>query len=85
MPVAGVAEGPGGAPSLFGSERPPGIIPLPGILTPEEFARTGKEMGTCAVCGKGRVAWWSEEGKVGICEGCYSRLLREKNWGEGVA
>ncbi len=82
--VAGVADGPEGASYTCESERPSGIIPLPGILSPEEFARTGKDMGACAVCGKGRVAWWSEDGKVGVCEGCYVRLLRDKNRGEGV-
>jgi hypothetical protein len=64
--------------------RPSGIIPLPGLLSPKEFIRTAKDLGSCSVCGGGRVAWWSEKERTGICERCYARLLREKNWGDGV-
>ncbi|KAF1073361.1 hypothetical protein MKMG_02179 [Methanogenium sp. MK-MG] len=73
-----------GASRVCDTEHVSGIIPLPGLLTPNEFFRTAKDMGNCSVCGEGRIAWWSEKERTGICERCYTRFLREENWGKGV-
>jgi len=48
------------------------------------FERTKVELGRCDVCGERKAVYRSQEARTTICEGCYSRLVREWNRGEGV-
>ncbi|WP_292491688.1 hypothetical protein [Methanoculleus sp. 10] len=61
-----------------------GTVPLPGVLVPPMFERTKVELGRCDVCGERKAVYRSQEARTTICEGCYSRLVREWNRGEGV-
>jgi len=42
------------------------------------------EIGRCDVCGEKKAVYRSREAQVKVCEGCYARLVREWNRGEGV-
>lgn len=48
------------------------------------FARAKVELGRCDVCGTGKAVYRSREAQAKVCEGCYARLVREWNTGEGV-
>ncbi|WP_261597712.1 hypothetical protein [Methanoculleus formosensis] len=37
-----------------------------------------------SVCGTGKAVYRSREAQAKVCEGCYARLVREWNKGEGV-
>ena len=58
--------------------------PLPGILDHRLFERAGVELGRCDICGTGKAVYRSREARANVCEGCYARLVREWNRGEGV-
>jgi len=58
--------------------------PLPGVLDHRTFARVKVEIGRCDVCGEKKAVYRSREAQVKVCEGCYARLVREWNRGEGV-
>jgi hypothetical protein len=58
------------------------VQPLPGVLDPGEFERIRVEIGRCSLCNSRRAVYRSREAK--ICEGCYARLVRERNGREGV-
>jgi hypothetical protein len=58
------------------------VRPLPGVLSPQEFLRAKVELGRCDICREGKAVYRSGEAK--ICEGCYSRLVREWNGQAGV-
>ncbi|EJG06141.1 hypothetical protein Metli_0163 [Methanofollis liminatans DSM 4140] len=57
---------------------------LPGVLDHREFARVSTALGRCTGCGEGRAVFRSADGRVRLCEGCYGRLVRAWNAGEGV-
>ncbi len=59
-------------------------LPLPGILDHGDFRRSSVSLGHCSICGEGAAVYHSKSQRASICEGCYSRLLREWNKNEGV-
>ncbi len=60
------------------------VYPLPGVLDYREFERARVDLGRCDICDSGKAVYRSREAQVGICEGCYARLVREGNAREGV-
>ena len=60
------------------------IDPLPGVLDHREFERVNVPSSKCDVCHEGSAVFWCREKRVGICEGCYTKLVREWNGGNGV-
>ena len=56
----------------------------PGFLNHRLFDRVRGELGCCDICGTGKAVYRSREARANICEGCYARLVREWNRGEGV-
>ena len=46
--------------------------------------RSKAEPGWRDICDRGKVAYRSREAQAKICEGCYARLVRERNGREGV-
>ncbi len=48
------------------------------------FERVKVDLGRCDVCGTGKAVYRSREAQAKVCEGCYARLVREWNKGEGV-
>ena len=66
------------------ARRPAKVQPLPGVLDHRTFSRTKVELGRCDVCGTGKAVYRSREAQAKVCEGCYARLVREWNKGEGV-
>jgi len=61
-----------------------GVQPLTGVLDPGTFVRGKTEIGRCDICGRGKAVYRSREARAKVCEGCYARLVRERNRGEGV-
>ena len=87
-PTSSVKRGGGGKylcyDCLRKAKRPAKVQPLPGVLDHRTFERVRTEIGRCDVCGAGKAVYRSREARVGICEGCYARLVREWNGREGV-
>jgi hypothetical protein len=54
------------------------------VLDPRTFARVKVDLGRCEICDTGKAVYRSREAQTKICEGCYSRLVREGNAREGV-
>ena len=68
-----------------GTKREPALQePLPGILDHQTFKRVRVDLGRCDVCGAGKAVYRSREVQANLCEGCYSRLVREWNGQAGV-
>ncbi|MDV4343677.1 hypothetical protein HL657_10980 [Methanoculleus sp. YWC-01] len=61
-----------------------GTVPLPGVLNPGMFERVRAEIGRCDICDNGKAVYRSREAQTNICEGCYARLVRERNGRAGV-
>ena len=61
-----------------------GVRPLSGVLDPRSFARVRVEIGRCEICGAAKAVYRSSEAQTKVCEGCYSRLVREGNARVGV-
>jgi len=60
------------------------VRPLSGVLDPRTFARAKVELGRCDICDTAKAVYHSREAQTHICEGCYSRLVREGNAREGI-
>ena len=60
------------------------VRPLSGVLDRRSFARVKVEIGRCDVCGAAKAIYRSREAQAKVCEGCYSRLVREGNARVGV-
>ncbi|MEN6512424.1 hypothetical protein [Methanoculleus sp.] len=69
---------------LSKAKRPGKVQPLPGVLDHREFLRVKVELGRCDLCGTGKAVYRSREAQANICEGCYARLVRERNGRAGV-
>ncbi len=70
---------------LKAAKKKPGTVkPLPGLLDHRTFERASVELGRCTVCDTGKAVYRSREARASICQGCYARLVREWNRGEGV-
>jgi len=54
-----------------------------GVLDRRAFERVKVEIGRCDVCGTGKAVYRSREAQAKVWEGCYARLMREGNRGEG--
>jgi len=64
--------------------RPGKIIPITGLLDHQDFTRTSVQLGRCGTCDQGAAAYRCTEKQGNICEGCYSRLIREWNKEHGI-
>ena len=60
------------------------VSPLPGLLDHREFERVKVPWAKCDICHGGAAVFRCKEKHMGICEGCYSKMVREWNAGEGV-
>jgi len=61
------------------------VIPLPGLLDHREFVRIGGvPWSKCDICHEGAAVFRCKEKHMGICEGCFTKLVREWNEGNGV-
>ena len=57
-----------------------GTIPLPGVLSVQEFRKVDPEFfGRCDVCAVQPVAYRDENTHTSLCQVCYGRLVREGN------
>ncbi|WFN34948.1 hypothetical protein L1S32_02175 [Methanogenium sp. S4BF] len=70
--------------NVQGTKGPGTTPPLPGILDHTSFHRSSVSLGHCTICGEGAAVYHSREQRASICEGCYARMIREWNKGEGV-
>ena len=66
------------------SGKPFRVDPLPGLLDHRDFVRVKVVSGRCDVCHEGAAVFWSAEKQIGVCEGCYARMVREWNGEKGV-
>ncbi len=66
------------------TKKTTGTFPLPGILDHRNFRRSAVCLGTCSLCGDNAAVYHSDIERASVCEGCYARLVREWNKGEGV-
>ncbi len=62
-----------------------GVRPLPGVLDPRAFERARVDLGRCDICKEGKAVYRSRAAQANLCEGCYSRLVRERNGPGGGA
>ncbi len=70
---------------LKAAKKKPGTVkPLPGLLDHRTFERARVDLGRCTICDAGKAVYRSREAQASICQGCYARLVREWNRGEGV-
>ena len=86
-PTSSVKRGGGGYlcyDCLKRAKRPAKVQPLPGVLDHRTFERTKIELGRCGLCAEKKAVYRSREAQANICEGCYTRLVREWNGREGV-
>ena len=60
------------------------VHPLPGVLDYHEFERVKVDLGRCDLCDHGKAVYRSREARAKVCEGCYARLVRERNAREGI-
>jgi hypothetical protein len=57
-----------------------GTIPLPGVLSVQEFRKVDPELfGRCDVCAVQPVAYRDENTHTSLCQVCYGRQVREGN------
>jgi len=66
------------------SEKPFRIDPLPGLLDHREFVRVKVVSGRCDICHKGAAVFRSAEKQIGVCEGCYAKMVRGWNDRNGI-
>jgi len=64
--------------------RPFRIDPLPGLLDHRDFKRVKVVSGRCDVCHKGAAVFRCAEKQIGVCEGCYGKMVREWNDRNGI-
>lgn len=87
-PTSSVKRSGGGKYLCYGclkaAKRPAKVQSLPGILDHRLFERMKVDIGRCDICKEKKAVYRSPEARTKICEGCYSRLVREWNRGEGV-
>lgn len=60
------------------------VRPRSGVLDPRTFARVKIELGRCEICDAAKAVYSSREAQAKICDGWYSRLVREGNAKVGV-
>ncbi len=63
--------------------KPFRINPLPGLLDHRDFVRVKVVSSRCDVCHVGAAAFRCAEKQIGVCEGCYARMVREWNLEKG--
>jgi len=66
------------------SEKPFRVDPLPGLLDHRDFVRVKVVSGRCDICHDGAAVFRCAEKQVGVCEGCYARMVREWNGENGI-
>lgn len=67
-----------------GKDTGSGITPLPGLLDHRDFKRVKVPSSKCDICHEGTAEFRCREKQTGICERCYSKLIREWNGMMGV-
>lgn len=60
------------------------VSPLPGLLDHREFKRVKVPSSKCDICHEENAVFRCKEMQMGICQGCYSKLLREWHEENGV-
>jgi hypothetical protein len=66
------------------SDKPFRIHPLPGLLDHLGFVRVKVVSGRCDICHEGAAVFRSAEKQIGVCEGCYAKMVRKWNSNHGV-
>jgi hypothetical protein len=65
-------------------EKPFRIDPLPGLLDHRDFIRVKVVSGRCNICHKDAAFFRCAEKQIGVCEGCYRKMVREWNDRNGI-
>jgi hypothetical protein len=65
-------------------EKPFRVDPLPGLLDHRDFVRVKMVSDRCDICQKSSAVFRCAEKNVGVCEGCYARMVREWNEKKGI-
>lgn len=52
-----------------------GTVTLPGVIPLAGLTRCDRDLGRCQVCDKEKVAWWSREDDIRLCNRCYLKEL----------
>lgn len=60
------------------------INPLPGLLDHRDFVRVKVVSSRCDVCHVGAAVFRCAEKQIGVCEGCYGKMVREWNDRNGI-
>lgn len=66
------------------SEKPFRIDPLPGLLDHRDFIRVKVVSDHCDICHKDAAVFRCVEKQIGVCEGCYGKMVREWNDRNGI-
>jgi len=66
------------------SGKPFRFDPLPGLLDHRDFIRVKVVSGRCNICNEGAAVFRSVEKQIGVCEGCYRKMVREWNDRNGI-
>ena len=66
------------------SGKPFRVEPLPGLLDHRDFKRVKVVSSRCDICHTGAAVFWCAEKQIGVCEGCYAKMVREWNREKGV-
>jgi hypothetical protein len=67
------------------SEKPYRIDPLPGLLDHRDFVRIKMVSGRCDICHEAAAVFRSAENQIGVCEGCYGKMVRGWNKRKGIS
>ncbi|OPZ41563.1 MAG: hypothetical protein BWY93_02256 [Euryarchaeota archaeon ADurb.BinA087] len=66
------------------SEKPFRIDPLPGLLDHRDFIKVKVVSDHCDICHKDAAVFRCVEKQIGVCEGCYGKMVREWNDRNGI-
>jgi len=64
--------------------KPFRINPLPGLLDHRDFVRVKVVSSRCDICHEGAAVFRCAEKQIGVCEGCYGKMVREWNDRNGI-
>ena len=64
--------------------KPFRIDPLPGLLDHRDFVRVKVVSGHCDICHEGAAVFRCAEKQIGVCEGCYAKMVRKWNEKSGI-
>jgi len=66
------------------SGKPFRVEPLPGLLDHRDFIRIKVVSGRCDICHEGAAVFRCAEKQIGVCEGCYARMVQKWNEMKGL-